>query len=100
MIILFIIWGRCVVLIHLKIVNSNPARGVVHSIQHYVIRKVWRYQRGNQYIEDEQTTQWPTEKEQKVQTTIYKTFIKCVIDLRQVGGFLWLPPSIKLNASI
>ena len=36
------------------------------------LRRVWRYQRGNQnlYIE-EQTTQWPKEKEQ---TTIYKTY--------------------------
>ena len=32
----------------------------------YVLRRVWRYQRGNQnpYIE-EQTTQWPNEKVQK-----------------------------------
>ena len=32
-----------------------------------VIRRVWRYQRGNQnlYIEEEQTTQWPKEKVQK-----------------------------------
>jgi hypothetical protein len=31
------------------------------------IRRVWRYQRGNQnpYIEEEQTTQWPNEKVQK-----------------------------------
>ena len=30
-------------------------------------RKVYRYQRGNQhpYIEEEQTTQWPSEKVQK-----------------------------------
>ena len=30
-------------------------------------RRVWRYQRGNHnlYIEEEQTTQWPKEKEQK-----------------------------------
>ena len=29
------------------------------------LRRVWRYQRGNQnlYIEEEQTTQWPKEKE-------------------------------------
>jgi len=33
----------------------------------YVVRRVWRYQRGNQksYIEEEQTTQWPKEKVQK-----------------------------------
>jgi hypothetical protein len=31
------------------------------------LRRVWRYQRGNQnpYIEEEQTTQWPREKVQK-----------------------------------
>ena len=31
------------------------------------LRRVWRYQRGNQnpYIEEEQTTEWPTEKVQK-----------------------------------
>ena len=40
------------------------------------VRRVWRYQRGNQnpYIA-EQTTQWPKEKVQsKGQTTIYKTY--------------------------
>ena len=33
----------------------------------YYIRRVWRYQRGNQnpYIEEEQTTQWPKEKVQR-----------------------------------
>ena len=33
----------------------------------FSIRRVWRYQRGNQksYIEEEQTTQWPREKVQK-----------------------------------
>ena len=32
-----------------------------------IIRRVWRYQRGNQnpYIEKEQTTQWPKENAQK-----------------------------------
>jgi hypothetical protein len=31
------------------------------------VRRVWRYQRGNQnpYIEEEQKTQWPKEKVQK-----------------------------------
>ena len=33
----------------------------------YILRRVWRYQRGNQnpYIEEEQTRQWPKEKVQK-----------------------------------
>jgi hypothetical protein len=35
--------------------------------QDFLIRRVWRYQRGNknQYIEEGQTTQWPKEKVQK-----------------------------------
>ena len=43
------------------------------------IRRVWRYQRGNQnpYIEEQQTTQWPKEKVQKDKQRstkpIYKT---------------------------
>ena len=38
----------------------SPARTCMSD----VIRRVWRYQRGNQnpYIEEEQTTQWPKEK--------------------------------------
>ena len=34
------------------------------DISFKAIRRVWRYQRGNQnlYIEEEQTTQWPNEK--------------------------------------
>jgi hypothetical protein len=33
----------------------------------FTLRRVWRYQRGNQnlYIEEEQKTQWPKEKVQK-----------------------------------
>jgi hypothetical protein len=33
----------------------------------FTLRRVWRYQRGNQnlYIEEEQKTQWPKEKIQK-----------------------------------
>ena len=39
-----------------------------------MLRRVWRYERGNQnmYIKEEQTTQWPKEK---WQTTIFKTCI-------------------------
>ena len=39
------------------------------------VRRVWRYQRGNQkpYIEEEQTTQWPKEKVQKDQQHTYKS---------------------------
>ena len=38
-----------------------------HDLIRDVVRRVWRYQRGNQkpYIEEEQTTQWPKEKVQK-----------------------------------
>jgi hypothetical protein len=40
---------------------------VLQEYQQLCIRRVWRYQRGNQnpYIEEEQTTQWPKEKVQK-----------------------------------
>ena len=33
----------------------------------FILRRVWRYQGGNQnpYIKEEQTTQWPKEKAQK-----------------------------------
>ena len=42
--------------------ENNP--WVLYSLQ---LRRVCRYQRGNHnpYIEEEQTTQWPKEKEQK-----------------------------------
>jgi hypothetical protein len=38
------------------------------------IRRVWGYQGGDQnpHIEEEQTTQWPKEKNTKRRTTIYK----------------------------
>jgi hypothetical protein len=41
------------------------------------VRRVGRYQRGNQnpYIEEGQTTQWPKRKKSKGKTTIYKTYI-------------------------
>ena len=37
------------------------------NLSEITLRRVWRYQRGNQnpYIEEEQTTQWPNEKVQK-----------------------------------
>jgi hypothetical protein len=45
---------------------------ILHYLHHIFtsslsLRRVWRYQRGNQnlYIEEEQTTQWPKEKLQK-----------------------------------
>jgi hypothetical protein len=49
-----------------KIVWSKRSRYFLGTIQH-TLRRVWRYQRGNQnpYIEEEQTTQWPKKKVQK-----------------------------------
>jgi hypothetical protein len=40
---------------------------VRETISTWIIKRVWRYQSGNQnpYIEEEQTTQWPKEKVQK-----------------------------------
>jgi hypothetical protein len=50
---------------------QNRMKGERHRFS--LLRRVWRYQKGNQnpYIEDTVTTQWPKEK---VQTTIYKTY--------------------------
>jgi hypothetical protein len=41
------------------------------------LRRVWRYQRGNQnpYIEEEQTTQWPKEKVQMDKSRSKKTYL-------------------------
>ena len=38
-----------------------------HAFPSIFVSRVWRYQRGNQnqYIEEEQTTQWSNEKVQK-----------------------------------
>jgi hypothetical protein len=46
-----------------------------------IIGRVWRYQRGNHnpYIEEEQTTQWPTEKVQKDK----QLYIKLKIEQRE-----------------
>ena len=40
---------------------------LAYNIGNFIIRRDWRYQRGNQnpYIEEEQTTQWPKEIVQK-----------------------------------
>ena len=47
-----------------------------------VIKRVWRYQRGNQnpYIEEEQTTQWPKEKVQKANNDLQNIYIKLKIE--------------------
>ena len=39
----------------------------VNHVMVATVRRVWRYQRGNQnsYIEEAQTTQWPKEKVQR-----------------------------------
>ena len=59
--------------------------------KHYQwIRRVWRYQRGNQnpYIEEEQTTQWPKEKSTKGQTTIHITEDRVTQTPLKTGGGL------------
>jgi hypothetical protein len=47
--------------------SHNTAPSWDRHIKINLIKRVWRYQRGNQnpYIEEEQTTQWPKEKVQK-----------------------------------
>ena len=59
-------------LLRLAATSLKPSVYLVYCNIMNMLRRVWRYQRGNQnlYIE-EQTTQWPKEKGQ---TTIYKTY--------------------------
>ena len=60
------------------------------------VRRVWRYQRGNQnpYIEEDQTTQWPKEKVQKDKqrstkhTCTYKTKDRVTRTPLKTGGEL------------
>jgi len=58
------------------------------------IRRVWRYQRGNQnpYIEEEQTTQWPKEKalkdKQRSTKHTYKTKDRVTRTQLKTGGEL------------
>ena len=59
-----------------------------------LIRRVWRYQRGNQnpYIEEEQTTQWPKEEVQKDKQRsskhVYKTKDRVTWTPLKTGGEL------------
>jgi len=48
-------------------VNIKFEKSIISNNKNVNIRRVWRYQRGNQnpYIEEEQTTQWLKEKGQK-----------------------------------
>jgi hypothetical protein len=60
----------------------------------YIVRRVWRYQRGNQnpYIEEEQTTQWSKEKVQKNKQRstkhTYKTKDRVTLTPLKTGGEL------------
>jgi len=46
------------------------------------VRRVWRYQRGNlnPYIEEEQTTQWPNEKDKRTKNDQQNIHIKLKIE--------------------
>jgi hypothetical protein len=57
---------------------------VCSSIYGFWLRKIWRYQRGNQnpYIEEEQTTQWPKEKVQKDKQRSTKHIYKTINNVR------------------
>jgi len=51
------------------------------------LRRVWRFQRGNQkpYIEEEHTTQWPKEKVQEDKNDLQNIHIKLKIELMCSG---------------
>ena len=52
------------------------------AVEHKLVRRVGRYQGGNQnpYIEEEQTTQWPKEKLQRTNNDLQNIHIKLKID--------------------
>jgi hypothetical protein len=70
-----------------------------------IIRRVWRYQRGNQnpYIEEEQTTQWPKEKVQKDKQRstkhTYKTKDRVTQTPLKTGGELRCPGRVGSSCS-
>ena len=59
-------FGKKINKIRISIKNKNGWKYKCLCVYLY-LKRVWRYQRGNQnlYIEEEQTTQWPKEKVQK-----------------------------------
>jgi hypothetical protein len=66
-------------------------------IFHFIVRRVWRYQRGkpNPYIEEEQTTQWPKEKYKRTKNDLqnirfctYKTKDRVTRNPLKTGGEL------------
>jgi hypothetical protein len=60
-----------------------------------VVRRVWRYQRGNQNpcIEEEQTTQWPKEKRKKDK----QRSTKQPRQTKYISGPLWHRHSLPIN---
>jgi hypothetical protein len=64
------------------------------SFVQILLRRVWRYQRGNQnpYIEEEQTTQWPKDKvlkdKQRSTKHTYKTKDRVTRTPLKTGGVL------------
>jgi hypothetical protein len=69
------------------------------------LRRVWRYQRGNQnpYIEEEQTTEWPKEKVQKDKQRstkhTYKTKDRVTRTTLKTGGELWSSGRVSSSCS-
>ena len=68
---------------------------LTHLLEVIYLRRVWRFQRGNQnpYIEEEQTTQWPKEKVQKDKQRstkhTHKTKDRVTRTPLSTGGELW-----------
>jgi hypothetical protein len=59
--------GFLLVKLKSKVTTDNYVPSTLYTFPSPFVRRVWRYQRGNQnpYIEEEHTTQWPKEKGQK-----------------------------------
>ena len=78
-------------------------------ICHCVVRRVWRYQRGNPnpHTEEEQTTQWPKEKVQKNKNDLqnihfctYKTTDRVTRNPLKTGGELRSSGRVSSSCSI
>ena len=87
-------WNIFVAILFRTFVVAPTDFRIIRLSNFVIIRRVWRYQRGNQnpYIEEEQTTQWPKEKVQKdkLRSTkhIYKTKDRITWTPLKTGGEL------------
>ena len=98
---IIIAWNGCLLM---SLMPNYKSRHHIRKLSNN-IRRVWRYQRGNQnpYIEEEQTTQWPKEKVQKDKQWstkhAYKTKDRVTRTPLKTGGELRCSRSVSSSCS-